>query len=490
MDVRKNGNAAKDPPKDIIQNIIGSFGKYQLYLCILIFLTKYSMAFHQMGIIFLAPKVSYICPDTGNQTCPCDDPVYDRSVFTNTIVMEWNLICGRQWLVSLTQTLFQLGSLFGSALFGVASDKFGRKYTFLLALFVQMSSGIANGYMPTYWSFTVLRFLVGVGVGGTMVTGFVILMEFAGIQYRDSISAWFSLHYDFGYIIMPGLAYVFRDYAQFQLATSLPMVVFISYVFLLPETPRWLIAAKKTEEAVLILERVARVNNRPTENIRATVEAYEKTLGQTKLRKGNVLDLVRTPALRRNTVCMAFCFFSCSYCVFGVSQYVGQLGGNVFVNVAASATVAAIGAILSMPLMKITGRKTIFVSLFLVCGASLLLLAVSDGGIAVAFACIGLGTGMIIFLVASLYCSEMYPTVVRNAAVGVFTMLSRVGSMVAPFVIGLQARGAWVPAVVFAAPPLAAALVALLLPETKGCQLMTTVEEGEQFAKRKGSAKL
>lgn len=122
-----------------------------------------------------------------------------------------------------------------------------------------MSSGIANGYMPTYWSFTLLRFLVGVGVGGTMVTGFVILMEFAGIQYRDSISAWFSLHYDFGYIIMPGLAYLFRDYAQFQLATSLPMVVFISYVFLLPETPRWLIAAKKTEDAVLILERVARV---------------------------------------------------------------------------------------------------------------------------------------------------------------------------------------------------------------------------------------
>lgn len=110
-------------PKDLIQKATGSFGKYQLWLCLLIFLTKFPVACHQMAIIFLAPKTSYTCGGTNNETCPCPNPVYDTSIFTRTIIMEWDLICGRKWLTSFTQTLFQLGTLLGSVLFGMASDR-------------------------------------------------------------------------------------------------------------------------------------------------------------------------------------------------------------------------------------------------------------------------------------------------------------------------------------------------------------------------------
>lgn len=79
------------------------------------------IAYHQMAIIFLAPKTPYTCP-TGAQ-CPCDDPQYDRSVFTSTMITQWNLICGERWKVGFTQTIFQLGTLIGSILFGMASDK-------------------------------------------------------------------------------------------------------------------------------------------------------------------------------------------------------------------------------------------------------------------------------------------------------------------------------------------------------------------------------
>lgn len=117
----------KPPPKpvqqDLIQRITGSFGRYQLTLCLLIFLTKFPVAFHQMAILFLAPKLNYICPDTGNETCPCPNPEYDTSIFSRSIIMEWDLICERKWLTSFTQTLFQLGTLLGSVLFGMASDR-------------------------------------------------------------------------------------------------------------------------------------------------------------------------------------------------------------------------------------------------------------------------------------------------------------------------------------------------------------------------------
>lgn len=88
------------------------------------FLVKFPVAFHQMAIIFLAPKTDYVCLDNNLQnSCPCSNPKYDTSVFTNTIIMEWGLICENKWLASFTQTLFQLGTLIGSVMFGVASDR-------------------------------------------------------------------------------------------------------------------------------------------------------------------------------------------------------------------------------------------------------------------------------------------------------------------------------------------------------------------------------
>lgn len=80
------------------------------------------MSMHQMAIIFLAPKVSYTCDGVLNK-CPCDNPEYDRSMFTKSIIMQFNLICSRQWLASFAQTTFQFGTLLGSVFFGMAADR-------------------------------------------------------------------------------------------------------------------------------------------------------------------------------------------------------------------------------------------------------------------------------------------------------------------------------------------------------------------------------
>lgn len=104
-----------------INELIGSFGKYHLWLCFIIFISKIGVAFHQMAIIFLAPPAHYYCPGS-NGSC-CDNPIYNKTVFTRTIVMEWNLICEKSWLKDFTQTLFQFGILTGSLVFGVASDR-------------------------------------------------------------------------------------------------------------------------------------------------------------------------------------------------------------------------------------------------------------------------------------------------------------------------------------------------------------------------------
>ncbi|CAH1636432.1 unnamed protein product [Spodoptera littoralis] len=485
MEVQER-NAKPTIQQDLIQKVIGSFGKYHLWLCLLIFLTKFPVAFHQMAILFLSPKVSYSCGGSElNNTCPCPDPVYDTSIFSSTIITEWDLICDRKWLTSFTQTIFQLGTLLGSVFFGMASDRFGRKCPLLVAVVMQIACGVGAAFVPDYWSFTFLRFVIGMSVGGTMVTGFVIVMEFVGTQYRDLISALYQVPFNLGHMSLPLFAYFFRDYSDFQLSISAPVVILLSYFFLIPETPRWLIAVKRTDEAIEVLERVAKVNNRPTDNIRADIEAYQASLEKHQLRKGNFLDLFRTPNLRKNIIAMAFNWLACSYCFYGVSQYVGQLSGNVFINVACSASVTLLGTFLAIPLMKVMGRKTIVITFHIICAVCLLILAVIPEGVgSVISASIGVVASFIVFLVVYLYCTEMFPTVVRNAALGFSSMAARIGSMVAPFVIGMRDTALWMPPVAFAILPLLAAFITICLPETKGCELTTTIEEGEAFGKK------
>lgn len=105
----------------VISEIMGGFGLYHAWLCLLVFSSRFGVAFHQMAIIFLAPPTQFECP--GVKTECCTNPKYDTSIFKRTIITEWNLICGNSWLKDLTQTAFQFGVLTGSLFFGITSDK-------------------------------------------------------------------------------------------------------------------------------------------------------------------------------------------------------------------------------------------------------------------------------------------------------------------------------------------------------------------------------
>ena len=184
---------------------------------------------------------------------------------------------------------------------------------------------------------------------------------------------------------------------------------------------------------------------------------------------------------------MSFNWLMCSYCYYGIAQYVGQLSGDIFINFAASNGLVTIGTLSAIPLLKLFGRKTILIVCHFICTTCLVVLAFSEGTVSVVCASIGVCSAFIVFVVVYLYCGELFPTVVRNAAVGFSSMVGRVGSIIAPFVVQLKDESSWLPPFMFAVIPFLAFFVTMLLPETKGCELTTTIEEGEAFGKKKSA---
>lgn len=91
---------------------------------------------------------------------------------------------------------------------------------------------------------------------------------------------------------------------------------------------------------------------------------------------------------------------------------------------------------------------------------------------------------MLSFATVYIYAGEVFPTVVRNIGLGTSSTWARVGSMIAPFIATLNAEP-WVTPVVFGIAMLVGATLCLKLPETLNCKLPETIEEAEQFDKKK-----
>lgn len=161
-------------------------------------------------------------------------------------------------------------------------------------------------------------------------------MEIIGIKWRELFSVLYQIPFNLGHLTLPLFAYFIRDWHRLQFALSIPSVILISYYWLIPESPRWLFTVGRVDESVKILERAAKCNKLPSENIRTELEAIHDAKTEQKA-KGNILDLFRTKNMRIKTICMNFNWFVCGMGFFGVSQYVGETGGNIFKNVALSA---------------------------------------------------------------------------------------------------------------------------------------------------------
>merc|ERR1711862_186514 len=152
----------------------------------------------------------------------------------------------------------------------------------------------------------------------------------------------------------------------------------------------------------------------------------------------------------------------------------------------------AIACLAIIPALAKLGRVKIYTGTFILSGVACLGVAVvlwvtpdnSYVGLIITLAMSGKFFISGTFALAYLYTAELFPTPVRNVAVGGASTFARIGSMSAPYIVDILGKvSPGIPAVIFGAFSVIAGLLALLLPETLNKELPETVADVENWNK-------
>merc|ERR1712227_55441 len=213
------------------------------------------------------------CNYLKNETMKCksgDDFVYPDFDMDVTVASANDLICGDYYWTIIVDEFFMIGLMAGSFVFGVMSDKVGRRHTLLTSIICCAVGNLLCCAMPNHWSYAIPRILASAGGEGIFVLAFTMSLEYAGVKEAVPIFPWVTwstllanvigIPFALGEAIPSLIAMGLHDWLEFQAAVSSVIAVTAIVWFFLPESPRWLIANGRKEEAKEMVEKAAKLN--------------------------------------------------------------------------------------------------------------------------------------------------------------------------------------------------------------------------------------
>jgi len=114
----------------------------------------------------------------------------------------------------------------------------------------------------------------------------------------------------------------FPDMRTFELMMALAIIPYLSYALILPESPRWLLSKGRNEEARVVFKKALKFNKKPL----TLLSHLERKVEPKPQKVAFVTDLLAYPNVRRNLICLAFCWFCVSMGSFGLNYNTPSFG--------------------------------------------------------------------------------------------------------------------------------------------------------------------
>ena len=344
------------------------------------------------------------------------------------------------------------GFFFGAILSGWLGDRFGRKKVMLWALAFYCLMSVVAAMAPNFEIFLIARIFAGLGAGAESVIIAPFLSEFIPPKRRGWFIGTLAGFFSFGFV---GAALIGRfivpmgedGWRWAQVVTAIPILLLLWWRRSLPESPRFLISRGRMAEATQVVERfeqsvVAATGKQLTPLMPGNEEI---TKHEQKINIWNALKFMWSRAMRRRTAVIWLIWFVITFSYYGFFSWIPTLLVGRGITVTKSFEYSIIIYLAQIPGYfsaawlndRIDRKNTI--ALYLA-GSALSAFWLSQSN----------DSGMILVAAATLsfflngtyagvyaYTPELFPTWMRATGVGLASAVGRIGSILAPSIIGI-----------------------------------------------------
>lgn len=381
-----------------------------------------------------------------------------------------------------------IGTFFGATIFGALTDRIGREKMYALDLAVLVVACVLSAGVTAIWQLIALRFIIGMAIGADYPIATSLLTEFTPKKRRGYMIGLSALAWMLGAMAAFVVGFLFvlstGDHSTWRWMLFSGGVVGIIVVLLrrgIPESPRWLLAKGRVEEAHAVIRQVYGHD----------VDLAAITASDEEQPKKSILhefaSLVRGGYLKRTVMCSVLYLAQVTpqYALFTFGAVILAAAGLEGDNAATLGelvivTMFALGNLIAIKLIESWGRRPMTIVPFALMTVALVALGAWDDSpswfIIAMFAFYAVVNGGPSVL-EWVYPNELFPTEIRATAVGAVVGISRIGAAIGTFLlpIGIASIGSG-PVLLIGAAMTALAFLACLAwaPETKNRSLAET----------------
>ncbi|KAM4605708.1 uncharacterized protein ACJ7VT_017887 isoform 2-T2 [Polymixia lowei] len=313
-----------------------------------------------------------------------------------------------------------------------------------------------------------------------------------------------------GQLLMPGVAYLCRDWQVLQAIIICPLLLMLSYIWIFPESLRWLLATQQYCRSKWIMGYIVKKNQVNTELDADQILTELQRALQKKPKKTCIVKMVGTRNLWKNIVVLcvnSLTGYGIHHCfarsMMDPEAQETTMFHNFYADYYTMAGIAVASCMALCPAVGLMGRRGgLLMFMIITALASLLQLGLlnlmnkysshlnierSDTlnrNFSIAFSIIGMFSSHAVSNLSIFFCAEITPTVIRGGGVGLVLASAGFGMLTAPIMELHNQKGYFLHHVIFACCTLICIICILLLPETRYQPLPETLADGESYTRQ------
>ena len=332
------------------------------------------------------------------------------------------------------------GMMFGAMALGTLSDRIGRRWTIVICVFLFSVFTAAAGFTTEPVSFSVMRFIAGLGIGGVMPNIVAQMTEYSPKKIRSVMTTLMFSGYAFGGILAAVLGkQLIGDYGwqSVFVAAGAPLVLIPFILKSMPESLPYLISHHDDRHLREIVQQIE-------PSLKLTAQDQFVVPPSTKGSGAPIAKLFQE-GRGLSTLMFWVAFFTGLFMIYALSSWLTKLMamsgyslGSALSFVIALNLGAMFGAIFGGWLADKFHIKWVLVSMYALGGLFLYLMTIpmSTDMLYLVIAAVGAcSTGAQI--VAYAYSGQYYPMAIRSTGIGMASGVGRAGAIMAPLLIGL-----------------------------------------------------